>query len=72
MGIAKEEILNLSIEDRLHLLEVIWESIVDEPATLQLSTAQKQELDRRLDSLQKDPVSGRSWKDVRDTLLNRK
>lgn len=72
MGIAKEEILNLSIEDRLHLLEVIWESMADEPGTLQLSDAQKQELDRRLDSLQTDPASGRSWKDVRDTLLNRK
>ncbi|GFO70050.1 antitoxin [Geomonas limicola] len=72
MGIAKEDILNLSIEDRLHLLEVIWESMADEPGTLQLSDAQKQELDRRLDSLQLDPSSGRSWKDVRDTILNRK
>jgi len=72
MGIAKEEILSLSIEDRLQLLDVLWESITEAPDTLLLSDAHKQELDRRLDDLHADPASGRSWDSVRDALLKRR
>jgi putative addiction module component (TIGR02574 family) len=50
MSTQLEEILQLSVAERIQLAEDIWDSIAADPGSLPLSAAQKQELDRRLDS----------------------
>ena len=42
------EITSLSVEDRLRLVEAIWDSIEAENSQPELTEAQKQELERRL------------------------
>ena len=41
-------IVSLSIDERLRLAEAIWESISSEPGQPELTEAQQQELERRL------------------------
>jgi len=63
------EILQLPISDRLNLVEKIWDSIADDESRFQLTEAQKQELDRRLNLQTDSPVSGSTWQEVKSRLL---
>jgi len=45
------DIANLSAEERLRLLEELWESLSATPEAIPLTNAQREELDRRLDDL---------------------
>jgi putative addiction module component (TIGR02574 family) len=58
------DIASLSSEERLRLLEEIWESLSPTPEAVPLTTAQREELDRRLDELDQGGVSGIPWEDV--------
>lgn len=67
-----EEVLRLSLEERLQLVEAIWDSIAEHPDSLPVTDAQRAELDRRLADHVKDPESARPWTEVRDSLSRRK
>jgi putative addiction module component (TIGR02574 family) len=58
----------LSIDDRMRLLEEIWDSVADEQPDLPLSDAQKQDLDRRIASCEANPTAGSSWDEVKSRL----
>lgn len=53
-----EEIRKLPIEERLRLVEDIWESIHGESERIPLTPAQKDELERRLAAHRADPSAG--------------
>lgn len=57
-------IANLSLEERLRLLEQIWESLSATPEAIPLANAQREELDRRLDELDGDGPTGIPWEEV--------
>jgi putative addiction module component (TIGR02574 family) len=63
-----DEILKMSVEDRIRLVEEIWETVSSDPGALPVTDAQKQELDRRLDDLDRNPESGRTWEEFRSEL----
>ncbi len=65
-----QQILRLSVEERLQLVEEIWDSIADHPESLPVTEAQKRELDRRLADYEANPRQGRTWEEVRDSLDN--
>ena len=52
------EILELTVAERMRLVEVIWDSISAVPEAIALTQWQRDELDRRLDELESDPNSG--------------
>lgn len=58
------EILALPVEDRMRLVEAIWDSISAVPEALPLTEWQKQELDRRLAEMESDPEAGGSLEEV--------
>ena len=58
------EILALPVEDRVRLVEAIWDSISAVPEALPLTEWQKEELDRRLDDLEKNPAAGSTLEEV--------
>ena len=72
MSVRIEEILSLSVRDRLELIEEIWDSIASNPETVPMTSAQKEELDRRKLEHVIDPSAAKPWSEVRDRLLNRK
>lgn len=63
------EIRFMPIPDRVHLVEQIWDSIVEDEKQFQLTDAQKAELDRRLETHQASPDRGVSWEEVKKRLL---
>ncbi|MBI3449720.1 MAG: addiction module protein [Acidobacteria bacterium] len=66
------EILRLSVEERLRLVDAVWESIASHPGSLPLNDAQRAELDRRLTEHCENPEAARPWSDVRDSSSLRK
>lgn len=63
------EIRNLPLNERIDLVEQIWESVADEESHYELTDAQKQELDRRIADHANNPESGRSWEEIKAELL---
>jgi putative addiction module component (TIGR02574 family) len=62
---ALSEIKSLSLEDRIHLVQAIWDSIAAEQVHLDLTDAQKQELDRRIDAYDTDAQNVLTWEEVK-------
>jgi putative addiction module component (TIGR02574 family) len=61
------EINNLSVSERLLLVEDIWDHIADaDDVAITLSAEQCSELDRRIESYRDKPKVGRYWNDVRE------
>jgi putative addiction module component (TIGR02574 family) len=58
------DIANLSAEERLRLLEELWDSLSATPEAIPLTNAQPEELDRRLDDLDRDGPAGIPWEEV--------
>lgn len=51
------EILKLPVEERLRLVELIWESIVTDPAGVPLGDAHRALIDERLAAHERDPAA---------------
>ncbi|HEX4646683.1 MAG TPA: addiction module protein [Verrucomicrobiae bacterium] len=62
----------LPVPDRIKLVEDIWDSIADEPGEFPLTAAQKRELDRRLELMQKDPGRAIPWDEAQRRILKRR
>jgi len=61
---AAIDISTLTVEQRLELLDEIWESLYETPQAIPLTEAQRQELDRRLDEVDRDGPDGIPWDEV--------
>ncbi|MEM9541567.1 MAG: addiction module protein [Cyanobacteria bacterium P01_E01_bin.42] len=68
---ALRQAKTLSIDDRIWLVQALWDSISDEPEQLELTEAQQQELSRRLADHQINSQSVVSWEDVKAQALSR-
>ena len=69
--IRLSDVLELPLSERLKLVEAIWDSIVEAPEVLELTEAQRAELDRRLDDYEKNPDIGSPWSEVKARILKR-
>ena len=65
------EILQLSVAERIQLVEDIWDSIATVPEAISLTEEQKAELERRLEAYQANPSEGISWNDLKTKLQRR-
>ncbi len=61
----------LSIAERIQLAEDLWDSIPPEGADIPLTEAQKAELERRIEDLERNPDAGELWEVVRARLYER-
>ncbi len=57
------EILRLSDEEKISLIEMIWESL-DEGGKSDLTAEQDQELARRIEQFEKGEVNTCSWEEI--------
>jgi putative addiction module component (TIGR02574 family) len=58
-------LLELSIPERLRLVEALWDSIAETPEAIELPEEHRRELDRRLEAYRQDPRAGSSWPEVK-------
>jgi putative addiction module component (TIGR02574 family) len=64
-------VLEMSISERLRLVEAIWDSIAKHPDALPLSDAEREELDWRWTEYLKDPTAGAPWAKVKARITAR-
>jgi putative addiction module component (TIGR02574 family) len=68
MGESPVRIESLSTDERLDLLERLWDSLSATPDEVPVTPAQRAELDRRSDALDRDVAKGRAlgvpWDEV--------
>jgi putative addiction module component (TIGR02574 family) len=64
MGKTAVDISRLTVNEQLELLDELWETLGREPGPFALSEAQTQDLDRRLDELEREGPVGMSWEEA--------
>jgi putative addiction module component (TIGR02574 family) len=72
LPINVSEIKSMSIPERILLVEEIWDSIAAQQEAVELTAAQRDELDRRLESCEGSPNEGTSWEEVKSRLRRQK
>ena len=63
------ELLELPVDERLRIALALWDSIVDNPESLELTDSERKILDERMESYMKNPSEGRPWKEIKSDLL---
>ena len=66
---SKVDVKKLSTQERLALLEEIWDSLT--PDDVQLTTAQEEELQRRVEDMKLDPDEAISWEEAQRRIRDR-
>ena len=61
----------LSVEERLALVEDLWDSIAGESAAMSLTDVQRAELDRRLADHEANPNDVVPWEEVKASIATR-
>ena len=72
MSLPVLDIATLTPEERLELLEQLWDSLTPTPEAVPLTDAQRAELDRRLDDLEREGPVGVTWDEMLDRVRNRR
>jgi putative addiction module component (TIGR02574 family) len=62
--ITVTDTLELSIPERIQLVEDIWDTIADKNANIELTEREKKIIDERLEAYHKNPELGSPWEDV--------
>jgi len=70
MQVSVAEILELPVQERIRLVELIWESIAAAPEAVEITPELKAELEARLQEFEADPDAGFSWEQVKSHLRN--
>lgn len=67
-NISIADILELPIQERIRLVELIWDSVAAVPEAVQISPALKAELETRFAEFEANTESGYSWDQVKSRL----
>lgn len=65
-----QEVLKLSVAERIQLLEEVWDSIIRTPELVPVTDAQKAEIDRRRERFAQGATVTRPWEEVKKTLAS--
>jgi len=72
MGRPNINISDVSTDERLALIEELWDSVAAKPGELILTDAQRAELDRRLEEMDRDDTLGAPWDEAVSEIRGRK
>ena len=67
-NISIAAILELPVQERIRLVELIWDSVAAVPEAVKVSPALKAELEVRLAEFEANPEAGYSWDQVKSCL----
>ena len=65
------ELFDLSVPERIHLVEALWDSIAKDASTVPLADWQRLELDACLEEYRANPEDGESWTQVKADILGK-
>jgi putative addiction module component (TIGR02574 family) len=63
-----KDILKLSVDERIHLVQTIWDSIAVDTEVTEISDDHKKILDERLEAHKNNPNDIVSWDDVKKSV----
>ncbi len=70
--LSATDALELSIPERIQLVEDIWDTIALKEDAISLTDEEKQIIEIRLEEYHKNPDSGSPWSEVKSRILNQK
>lgn len=70
-SVIEHELANMSIEEKIILVEDLWDSIASTENEIQLTSAQKKELDRRFEHYQNNPETAVLWENMKAKLTEK-
>jgi len=68
-SLLSEQIMPLTVAERLQLIEEIWNSISDDESEIALTSAQQEEIERRLASYTDIKNQGKSWQEIKQKFV---
>jgi putative addiction module component (TIGR02574 family) len=71
MTISTSSVLDLSLSEKLQLVEDLWDDIASNPEAVPIYDWQKEELERRRKNLASHPDSALSWEEIRQRIQSR-
>lgn len=66
-----QDVLNLSVSERILMVEAIWDSIAAKENELELTPSHEQLLDERLEQHKHNPDEGSEWTEVKQRIHNK-
>jgi len=69
-AINLSEVIKLPIQERIRIVEAIWDSVAEHPDQVELMPWQAEELDRRFAAYQANPSEGIPWEEVKRRILS--
>ncbi len=66
-----KEVETLPIDDRIRLVQDVWDRLGDQGYEPEVNGEMKAELDRRIAEMDRDPGAGVPWEDVKARVLGR-
>ncbi|MBI4334867.1 MAG: addiction module protein [Chloroflexi bacterium] len=70
--ITVTDTLDLSIPERIQLVEDIWDTIAAEAELVELTEEEKKVIDERLEAYHQNPNLGSPWEDVFKRIVGKK
>jgi putative addiction module component (TIGR02574 family) len=67
----RTQINDLSVSEKILLVEEIWDSIASQEMSFDLTDSQKKIVKERSSSFKINPSLGRSWEEIRDEFLGK-
>lgn len=71
MSLSRTSIFDLSLSEKLQLVEDLWDDIASDPTTVPVYEWQKEELVRRKQNLLTNPASAVSWEEIQRRIRSR-
>lgn len=65
-----EPVLKLPVDERIRIVEAIWDSVADDAPQVALQAWQIEELDRRVAEFEANPEHGVSWSEVKRRVMD--
>ena len=69
--ITATDVLELSIPERIQLVEDIWDTITAQATSVELTDDEKRIIDARLEKYHQNPELGSPWEDVYRRIVSR-
>jgi putative addiction module component (TIGR02574 family) len=68
-SLLSEQIMPLTVAERLQLIEEIWNSISNDESEIALTSAQQEEIERRLASYTDIKNQSKSWQEIKQKFV---
>ncbi len=69
--ITATDTLELSVSERIQLVEDIWDTIAAQADSMELTEDEKKIIDERLDAYHKNPDLGTPWNEVYNRIITK-